>query len=103
MLTPPPSPLFVNVVYERPLSDVLWSEVRHVWGNQRNPAGLKNFLGGEKIYILKYVLTSSPSKYDKIKTVGKWGIWTPTGVLVGYYPPTLGVGVLGSLDPPKGV
>ena len=48
-------------------------------------------------------LTSSPSKYEKIKTVGKWGIWTPTGVLVGYYPQTLGVGVWGSLDPPKGV
>ena len=27
-------------------SDVLWSEVRHVWGNQQNSAGLKNFLGG---------------------------------------------------------
>ena len=51
----------------------------------------------------KLFLTSSPSKYDKTKTVSKWGIWTPTGVLVGYYPPTLGVGVWGSLDPPKGV
>ena len=49
------------------------------------------------------LLTSSPSKYDKIKTVRKWGIWTPTGVLVGYYHPTLGVGVWGSLNPPNGV
>ena len=53
------------------------------------------------LYYL-YILTSSLSKYDKIKTVGKWGIWTPTGVLVGYYPPTLGVGVWGSLDPLRG-
>jgi len=25
-------------------SDLLWSEVRHVWGNQRTPMGLKGFL-----------------------------------------------------------
>ena len=36
-------------------SDVLWSEVRHVWGNQRNPAGLKNFLGGEKIHFKVFI------------------------------------------------
>ena len=27
-------------------SDVLWSEVRQVWGNQRNAQGLKSFLSG---------------------------------------------------------
>jgi len=34
-------------------SDVLWSEVRHVWGNQQNSAGLKNFLG-EAMNLRKY-------------------------------------------------
>ena len=28
-------------------SDMLWSEVRHVWGNQRTPMGLKGFLSGK--------------------------------------------------------
>jgi hypothetical protein len=28
-------------------SDILWSEVRHVWGNQRTPMGLKAFLSEE--------------------------------------------------------
>ena len=64
---------------------------------------LKNFENNKYFFENTGILTSSPSKYDKIKTVGKWGIWTPTGVLVGYYPPTLGVEVWGSLDPPKGV
>ena len=35
-------------------SDVLWSEVRHVWGNQQSSIGLKNFLGG--LYFLRFRL-----------------------------------------------
>ena len=44
--------------------------------------------------IFMYVYRST-NKYGKIKTRGKWGIRTPTGVL----PRNLGVGVRGALDP----
>jgi len=30
-------------------SDILWSEVRHVWGNQRTPMGLKGFLSDHSL------------------------------------------------------
>ncbi len=34
-------------------SDKLWSEVRHVWGDQENPTGLRNFLGGKFPSLIK--------------------------------------------------
>ena len=51
-------------------------------------------------YNCQIILTFSASKYEKTQTLSKWGIWTPTGVLVEYYPPSMGVGVWRSLDPP---
>ena len=54
-------------------SDMLWSEVRHVWGNQRTPMGLKGFLSGKVENILKGSLDSipPPSPSVKIQIMGR--------------------------------
>ena len=46
-------------------SDMLWSEVRHVWGNQRTPMGLKGFLSGKtQTEFLKEFRTEKPEGFE---------------------------------------
>ena len=96
---------YINAVGNTPSAIAPKQTVMLDWASKEDGSHILTITVGNKVnmYIKVVFLTSCPSKYDKIKTVGKWGIWTHTGVLVGYYPPTLGVEVWGSLDPPKGV
>ena len=60
-------------------SDVLWSEVRHVWGNQQSSIGLKNFLGGLyffeiqiiRLLLRMYVLSTNLQffRIDEVKEI----------------------------------